>query len=496
MNKRAVIYTRYSTSKQTQNSTETQIQKCLEFCKEKKLDVVNIFSDEETTGTNTKREQFLKMITLAELKQFDCVVIYDITRGSRDVVDWFEFRKEMRKLGIEVLSATERLGDIYNPSDFFVELIQIGSGQQYVLQGRQKSIDGRNNKAKSGVFLGGYPPLGYDIVEQKYVINHREAEAVKQIFNLYDSGKSYDYILASIKHLNIIGKRGKALNKNSLYYILKNPRYTGTYIWNEHLYKEMHHYMKKAPNKDIVVIEDSIPQIIDKDLFNRVQEKMKDKSVRSSKNARHKYLLSGLLVCEKCGGKFFGNTSKNQKGIVTTSYICKNKKYGCSMYNVSAKLIEDEVKQAIKNFILTFNKKDFVDKFVKHNLAVNSKSYKDEYLNIEKEIFNITIAIKKGVVYDELLTELSALKSRKSELDKIIKKETAKEELLKIYKNNVIDIIEEFSKDLTDEKIEKLIKSFVLKIIVKEDGTSDIILGIKNATSLEVANATGCGGRI
>lgn len=90
--------------------------------------------------------------------QFECVVIYDISRGSRDVGDWFHFRREMQRLGIQVLSATEKLGDISNPNDFLVELINVGLGQHMVLQTRQKSIAGVAERAKQGVFLGGVSP--------------------------------------------------------------------------------------------------------------------------------------------------------------------------------------------------------------------------------------------------------------------------------------------------------------------------------------------------
>ena len=182
---KGAIYTRYSTSNQTKNSTETQVNACVEYCKRNNIEVEFIFSDEETTGTNTQRQQYQNLLNVAENKLIDCVVLYDVTRGSRDVVDWFNFRKEMKALDIQVLSVTEQIGDILNPDNFLTELIHIGIGQHTVLQSRQKSIDAKYNKAKHAAFLGGFAPLGYDIVNQQYVINQKEAEVVRRIFNLY-----------------------------------------------------------------------------------------------------------------------------------------------------------------------------------------------------------------------------------------------------------------------------------------------------------------------
>ena len=95
------------------------------------------------TGTNTERRAYNNLVNVAKNKLIDCVVIYDLTRGSRDVVDWFAFRKELRMLDIQVISATEHLGDILNPDDFLTELIRVGIGQHSVLQSRQKSIDAK-----------------------------------------------------------------------------------------------------------------------------------------------------------------------------------------------------------------------------------------------------------------------------------------------------------------------------------------------------------------
>ncbi len=196
----AAEYMRYSTDNQTENSIAYQQAGIRKFARENGIRIVASFQDEGCSGTNTDRRGFQALVAAAHRREFKAVVIYDISRGSRDVGDWFTFRKAMMYLGIKVISASgQRLGDLTNSADFLTELITVGMGQVEVLGTRQKSIDGVAVKAKQGQFLGGVPPLGYDIVAGHYVINPAEAAIVRNIFAWYAAGESYDYIIDHLK---------------------------------------------------------------------------------------------------------------------------------------------------------------------------------------------------------------------------------------------------------------------------------------------------------
>ena len=107
---RAAAYTRYSTDRQDENSIAAQLTAINQFCQKNGHTLVATFVDEAQTGTNTERPDFQRMVEAAKSKAFDCIVIYDMSRGSRDVVDWFSFRKQMRSLHVSVFSATESPG--------------------------------------------------------------------------------------------------------------------------------------------------------------------------------------------------------------------------------------------------------------------------------------------------------------------------------------------------------------------------------------------------
>ena len=156
----AAAYARYSTEHQTDSSIAYQMRKIEEYCDAHGITVSARYADEAMSGTNTQRPAFQSLCRDAAQRKFDAVVIYDISRGSRDVSDWFGFRKQMALLHIQVISVEDHIGDILNPADYLTELITVGLGQHHVLTSRQKSMDSIATKAKTGQFLGGTPNFG------------------------------------------------------------------------------------------------------------------------------------------------------------------------------------------------------------------------------------------------------------------------------------------------------------------------------------------------
>lgn len=160
MVKRAVAYARYSTSNQQETSIASQLSAIQSYCAQRGFQLLpQPYVDEACSGTNTRHDQFQRLMRDARAGLFDAVILYDLTRASRDIVDWFTFRKEMARLGIQVLSATGGVGDLDNPSDFLSESVQAAIGQFHVMQSRQKSIAGKTIRANRGLFCGGHAPL-------------------------------------------------------------------------------------------------------------------------------------------------------------------------------------------------------------------------------------------------------------------------------------------------------------------------------------------------
>ena len=91
--KTAAAYARYSTDNQTENSIEYQMHEITGYCLKHHIKLTHQFVDEGCSGTNTNRASFQQMIEAARRREFSNIIIYDISRGSRDVADWFCYIK-------------------------------------------------------------------------------------------------------------------------------------------------------------------------------------------------------------------------------------------------------------------------------------------------------------------------------------------------------------------------------------------------------------------
>lgn len=485
---RAAAYARYSTDKQTENSIAYQMERINDYCRRNSIDIVACYKDEAESGTNTEnRASFLQLVADAKAKLFDCIIIYDISRGSRDICDWFEFRKLMRNNNITVISTEEHLGDILNPSDFLNEFITVGLGQHAVLQTRQKSIAGVAVKAKEGVFLGGYAPLGYVIKEGKYIIDETEAAAVRKIFELYAKGQGYNTILEAVK--DVKGKRGQPLGKNSLHSILTNERYIGTYTWNKKINKVMRKWAGGKPNPSCVTITNAIPQIIDTETWERVRMRMSDNKRKACNKAKSEYLLSGMIECVECGGTFIGHTSTNKKGYKTRSYICgtKYRTKACKAHNVNADELEDFVVQQVKAYLLGVDFDTEAKKIADmvNGASVDVSAERQELTDINTKINNGVRAALNGLDIPELQDEIARLRIRKSELEDIIAYQS-REKKKHLNPDDIKAVLTDALYNW-DTDYKNIIRQCVTKIYAQTDGSFTVNLGV---------HIVGCGSRI
>lgn len=443
----AAAYAQYSTEHQTDSSIAYQMRKIEEYCDAHGITVSSCYADEAMSGTNTQRPAFQSLCRDAAQRKFDAVVIYDISRGSRDVSDWFSFRKQMALLHIQVISVEDHIGDILNPADYLTELITVGLGQHHVLTSRQKSMDSIATKAKTGQFLGGTPNFGYVIENGRYVIQPAEAEIVRTIYQMYAAGKSYGEILDTIGEVR--GRRDKVMGK----------------------------YAGNIPNENAVRIEDSIPAIIDKDTWEAVQMRMNDKKQRACNKAKRNYLLSGLIECTECGASYVGHTSTNKRGYSTRYYCCGNKyrNHTCHAKNINAEELEVFVVQNLKQYFANIDFSQMAQQIADeiNGATVDLKAERKELADIIFQLNNGTKAILKGIDYPELQEEMFRLRVRKSELEDVIQRgaehnPVSVEKLVQLFQNAM---------ERLDTDTKQVCKSMV-KIYAHPNGDCDLEVGV------------------
>lgn len=477
---KAAAYARYSTDKQTENSIAYQMEAITKYCHDHDIEICARYSDEAKTGTNTNRKDFQALLRAAERREFDAVVVYDISRGSRDVVDWFAFRKAMRAAGVQVISTTQQLGDITDPSSFLTELVTAGLGQHMVLDTRKKSMAGMMERAKKGLCCGGRIPLGYDIKDGQYIINESEARIVRTIFRAYAAGESYPEILRRLAGKTT--KRGRAFSKNSFHSILQNERYIGVFKWNEYNIHIMRKWAGGKKTDNPVILDGVIPPIIDKDTWERVQKRVKDNKRNAANKAKREYLLSGLIECASCGAAYVGHCSTNKRkdGSIRERryYGCGNKyrSGACQSASVNADELELFVVSHIKAAILDWDfdeiARDYANQI--NGAAPDCEAEKRELADVDAQIVNGTKAALSGVVFPELTKAMDELRGRKIELENIIAEKNARKGAV-VKPEDVVAAL----RDITEEfEPRRAVRELVQKIYVNPDGSCTVHIGV------------------
>lgn len=420
----AVAYCRYSTDNQTENSIAYQLNAIEKYCAEHHMNLIDVYSDEAKSGINTNRDGLQRLIQDVKSGKFQAVVLYDQTRLSRNVVDWFSLRETLQNNNIQIHAVHSQIGgDINNPTVFLNESVSAIFGQMHVLQTREKTIDGVASKARQAEFCGGIPPLGYDIENGKYVINPIEADCIRLIFSMYAGGYSYNNIIDELDRKKYRSKRGRKIGNNALYWILRNERYIGDFVYNQKQYKVLgkRQYIKENPPEKVIRIPNAIPAIIDKTTWNIVQNRLSNRKMNAANCAKREYLLSGLIKCGECGSTYFGFTSTNKGGRPTSYYSCSRKRRlrDCHSKNVKSDELETVVLSIIKEYVLS-------DNFINQCAAVMEKEYKqnskvipklkNEISYLERSMDNLIRSIEKGIAEEKIFSRLNELSKKKENL--------------------------------------------------------------------------------
>ena len=423
----AVIYARYSSSNQREESIEAQVRACQEYSQRNGLKVIGIYSDSAKTGTNAEREQFQRMIEDSSKGIFRYVIIHKLDRFSRDRYDSVTFKRKLKINGVQLRSVLENLDG--SPESLILESLLEGMAAYYSQNLSRECLKGQLENGYKCVHNGGIPPLGYDLDKEsrKYVINDEEAEIVRYIFSQYADGVGYTKIIAELNRIGRRSKRGNIFGKNSLYDLLKNHKYMGVYTFNLRVDKDVTgtRNPQYKPKEEWIYVEDGMPAIVDKETFHKVQARL----VYNKKNSGHfkakrVYLLSGLLKCGECGSSMWGRSHiDGRHGLEYLCYACSGKEYKQSCKNLGVR------KEAIENYVLDELQEKLFSEDSITNLASMLTTYsmkmkaesQTELDGAIRELDEITTKMDKiiqlvadsGISIDSVKGELKRLEERK-----------------------------------------------------------------------------------
>ena len=419
--KTCVIYARYSSNNQTEQSIEGQIRVCREYAQRNDIAVAGTYIDRATTGTNDNREQFQKMLKDSDKKAWDYVLCYKLDRFSRNKYEMAIHRKHLKDNGVKILSAMENIPE--TPEGVLLESLLEGMNQYYSEELSQKTKRGLRETRIKGNYMGGPINYGYSVKHEnigdqtvaKVVINDDEAPILLHIFEAYAAGNRIPDIVRELDDMGI-KNRGNPFTVNSIYFMLQQEKYTGVYNFNGETFTHIY------------------PAIIPKELFQIVR-----KRVDKNKTGKHvigvDYILMGKCFCGYCGRQLRSAAGTTTDGTILRYYRCpySKKDVNCHNKSVRKEVLEQIVIDALTNEItkpenialITDNV--FALYTAKFTDGSNLHRYEKELSATDKAIKNILSAIEEGIFTPSTKQRLTELEEKKARIEQTITIENARE---------------------------------------------------------------------
>lgn len=447
----AVIYARYSSDSQREESIDGQLRECSEYAQKNNIEIVGEYIDRAYSAKTDNRPEFQKMIKESYKKEFDAVLVWKLDRFARNRYDSARYKTILKKNGIQVVSATENISQA--PDGIILEALLEGFAEYYSADLSEKVSRGMTENVLNGKSNGGNKTFGYNInaVTHKYEINEYQANVVKRVYEMYLSGISIENIIDYLKINDIKNSRGNYFNHETLKHMLQNRRYIGEYKFKD------------------TINSNAIPPIISTELFLNVQKKIL--SVPKKKNNMQVlYKLSGLLECSNCSSQMVGECGTSKTGKIYYYYKCYQvkKHLGCDMKSPKKDIIENYVFEEIINMIKSHELKFSI---IKNIEAISKKendivlALKRQYNVVSNKIDNLVETIANGLSSDSVILKLSQLENEKEELENKIEYET------KILENAILTYekieywFDNHLNEISDQTKTMLIHMFVEKII-------------------------------
>lgn len=453
--KTAVIYARYSSDSQTEQSIEGQLRVCEEYAKTHEILILNTYIDRAMSGTNDNRPDFQKMLKDSNAKKWDYVLCYKLDRFSRNKYEMAMHKKTLRDNGIKVISATEFIPD--SPEGIILESMLEGYAEYYSAELSQKVRRGMKETRLKGNFTGGHLLYGYSLENHKVIINESQAEVVKYIYEQFSLGV---YVKDIIKSLTAKGiyNNGKPFARNTVYNILKNEKYSGIYRHNGEIFENMY------------------PQIVPTEIYQKVRAKINENQY-GKRSVEVVYLLRHKLKCGYCGQPISAETGTSKNGKVKRYYKCLGRKRqnGCKKSMIGKELLENLIISAI---IEQLSDQQTINTIVTNLLNIQEKLSKEtpilsiltkEKRQTENAIKNIMTAIEKGVITNTTTKRLKELEEQQENLERQILIERSKSAV----KYTEQEIREFYEQALNLEP--QMLINYVVKEILVYDDRIDVI---------------------
>jgi len=384
--KQCAIYTRVSTDLQAEiefSSCEGQEEKIKSFIQSQdNWQIFKVYSDAGYTGASTNRPALQELLEDIKQNKIDIILAYKIDRLTRSPKDFYQLIEVFDKYQTDFISITERF-DTSTPAGRLLRNIMLTFAQFERELVSERTRDKLLERAKKGFWHGGITPYGYKRENKRLVINKKEAEIIRLIFETYLESGSITEVYDLLKENKVKNRQGNLFRKPNIAFLLRNIVYAGKVKFADQVYQGIHQ------------------PIISGELFELAQKI--HKKIKRKFRVYRDFLFGGLINCKECGYKMSACfTNKWHKGKMRRYYYyrctCVNKKgwQACSTKEVSADRIEKYILENLERISL--------DKSYVENLAFKlNHSLKSSNHNLK----NLEAPKQSGLEPSELCSKFS-----------------------------------------------------------------------------------------
>ena len=504
MQSKAIMYARFSSDRQRETSIEDQFRNCERYASQNNLEIVDRFEDSAMSGAKSDRPAYQRLLVCAERKQFNVLLVDDLSRLSRDQIEIERLRRKLQFWDIRLIGVSDGI-DTYAKGHRLQTGVRGLIDELYLEDLKEKTHRGLYGQASKGYSCGGRS-YGYRTVPIENAtkkdsygrpviqavgreINPDQARWVKQIFAWYAEGYSPRWIAAELNRRGVPSPRGGTWSASALHGspdqgtgLLNNTLYIGKYLWNRSRWDR--HFDTKRRYRRIRSkeewVETDLPdlRIVSQVLWDAVkkrQNEVKRKSVAVREGLKMsrlsgrgpKYILSGILKCGVCSGNYvvtsryqYGCASRINRGEV----VCNNG------LRVPRQLAETILLQRIKEDLIS---PEGVELFIKETTRLlthkqgNTIPLKKQLEVVQKEIFNIMNAIKAGILTETTEKGLREAEKRRGQIQALLDEESDDNTKLKSFLPRARERFQELVRNLENfepsrlEPIRNQIKTLV-----------------------------------
>ncbi len=326
--KRVAAYCRVSTDNEDQaNSFESQQRYFRQYIERNPdWELYAIFADEGISGTNTKkRKEFNRMIECAKNGDFDLIITKEISRFARNTLDSIFYTRDLKKHGVGVIFLNDNINTLESDAELRLAIMS-SIAQEESRKTSERVKWGQKRQMEQGVVFG-RSMLGYDVKDRKMTINEEGAKIVRLIFHKFvDEGKGTHVIARELREEGIEPMRVKEWQNTVILRVIRNEKYCGDLVQKKTYTPDFLSHEKKynRGQEEFVIIKDHHEPIISRELFDKANRILDEKSLSQEGKAKHsnRYPFSGKIKCGRCGASYVARYKTREDGSKYKAWRC------------------------------------------------------------------------------------------------------------------------------------------------------------------------------